>query len=80
MVLLLRNGLVMFALLQPHLHVITFLLSAAMHDTDPVFKKWSRSAQAAELLEDLGYKRALPVQSMYIFKVCRALLCHHVGC
>jgi len=37
-----------------------------MHDTDPVFRKWSRSVQAAELLEDLGYKRPLPVQSMYI--------------
>ncbi len=46
-----------------------------MHDTDPVFRKWSRSAQAAELLEDLGYKRPLPVQSMYIFKVGKALLC-----
>ena len=46
-----------------------------MHDTDPVFRKWSRSPQAAELLEDLGYKRPLPVQSMYIFKVGKALLC-----
>jgi phytanoyl-CoA hydroxylase len=46
-----------------------------MHDTDPVFRKWSRSVQAAELLEDLGYKRPLPVQSMYIFKVGKALLC-----
>ena len=27
------------------------------------------SRQVAELLADLGYKRPLPVQSMYIFKV-----------
>ena len=47
----------------------TTSLTAAMHDTDPIFRRWSRSAQAAELLEDLGYKRPLPVQSMYIFKV-----------
>ena len=40
-----------------------------MHDLDPVFTKWSRSAQVAELLKDLGYKRPTPVQSMYIFKV-----------
>ena len=40
-----------------------------MHDLDPVFIKWSRSAQAAELLHDLGYKQPTPVQSMYIFKV-----------
>lgn len=49
----------------------TTSFAAAMHDTDPIFRKWSRSAQAAELLEDLGYKRPLPVQSMYIFKVGR---------
>ena len=42
---------------------------AAMHDLDPVFMQWSRSSQAAELLEDLGYKKPTPVQSMYIFKV-----------
>lgn len=41
----------------------------AMHDLDPVFTRWSRSAQVAELLQDLGYKKPTPVQSMYIFKV-----------
>lgn len=44
---------------------------AAMHDLDPVFVRWSRSAQVAELLQDLGYKKPTPVQSMYIFKVSR---------
>ena len=45
------------------------VLVAAMHDLDPVFMKWSRSARVAELLQDLGYKKPTPVQSMYIFKV-----------
>ena len=47
---------------------------AAMHDLDPTFMQWSRSAQVVELLQDLGYKKPTPVQSMYIFKVSRPCL------
>ncbi len=43
----------------------------AMHDLDPVFREWSRSAKVAELMSDLGYQQPIPVQSMYIFKVRR---------
>ena len=45
-----------------------------MHDLDPIFTQWSRSAQVAELLQDLGYKKPTPVQSMYIFKVSKPCL------
>ena len=73
------HGTPQVAIIKPH-QVLCFLkkipsVVAAMHDLDPVFMKWSRSAQAAELLEDLGYKKPTPVQSMYIFKV--RLLQHH---
>ncbi|KAK9814685.1 hypothetical protein WJX72_009793 [[Myrmecia] bisecta] len=40
----------------------------AMHDLDPVFREFSRSSKISELMRDLGYRRPLPVQSMYIFK------------
>ena len=40
-----------------------------MHDVDPVFRAFSRSDKMAQLLRSLRYKRPLPVQSMYIFKV-----------
>jgi hypothetical protein len=42
---------------------------AALHDLDPVFRKFSRSDKVAGVLASLGYKRPMPVQSMYIFKV-----------
>jgi len=48
------------ALLLPH--------HAAQHDLIPAFKAWSRSEGIAHILRDLGYKRPLPVQSMFIFK------------
>ncbi len=56
------------------------LLDAAMHDLDPVFRSWCRSDRVAALLRALGFRRPLPVQSMYILKArrvcCRqALLC-----
>ena len=47
----------------------TEYFAAAMHDLDPTFRKWSRSALIAEALADLGYQCPLPVQSMYICKV-----------
>ena len=43
---------------------------AALHDLDPVFRSFSRSPKVAALVRQLlGYRRPLPVQSMYIFKV-----------
>jgi hypothetical protein len=41
---------------------------AALHDLDPVFREFSRNERVAGVLRSLGYKRPLPVQSMYIFK------------
>ncbi|KAG2494945.1 hypothetical protein HYH03_006880 [Edaphochlamys debaryana] len=40
----------------------------ALHDLDPVFRQFSRSPAVEGVLRSLGYKRPLPVQSMYIFK------------
>lgn len=40
-----------------------------MHDLDPVFRAWSRSPRVAALMRRLGFRRPLPVQSMYILKV-----------
>ena len=46
-----------------------------MHDLDPTFRSWSRSAKIAHLLQDLGFQQPLPVQSMLILKVpCPACL------
>jgi len=44
------------------------MIHAALHDLDPAFRTFSRSEKVADLLKSLGYKRPLPVQSMYIFK------------
>ncbi|KAL3675857.1 hypothetical protein R1sor_025805 [Riccia sorocarpa] len=40
----------------------------ALHDLDPVFRKFSRSDRITGLVASLGYKKPLPIQSMYIFK------------
>jgi phytanoyl-CoA hydroxylase len=40
----------------------------ALHDLDPVFEGFSRAPELAQLTTDLGFKRPLLVQSMYIFK------------
>jgi phytanoyl-CoA hydroxylase len=40
----------------------------ALHDLDPVFRKFSRTAALAELVASLGYAKPLLLQSMYIFK------------
>ncbi|CAL8464047.1 g3582 [Coccomyxa elongata] len=40
----------------------------ALHDADPVFRRFSRSQKVAQLAQSLGLQRPLPVQSMYIFK------------
>jgi phytanoyl-CoA hydroxylase len=40
----------------------------ALHDLDPAFEGFSRAPEVAQLITDLGFKRPLLVQSMYIFK------------
>lgn len=40
----------------------------ALHDLDPVFKRFSRSMQMKRLAADLNLSDALIIQSMYIFK------------
>jgi hypothetical protein len=62
------------ALFNTYLHMClpALCLPAAMHDLDPVFRSFSRSAKVCQLLQDLGYKRPLPMQSMYITKQVRA--------
>ncbi|KAF8681940.1 hypothetical protein HU200_045393 [Digitaria exilis] len=40
----------------------------ALHELDPVFKKFSFSESVSRLFSSLGYKRPAVIQSMYIFK------------
>src|SRR5215471_14628664 len=40
----------------------------ALHDLDPVFDAFSRKPEMAAICADLGYRRPLLLQSMYIFK------------
>lgn len=40
----------------------------ALHDLEPVFQTFSRSAKVKALLRSLGMENPTPVQSMYIFK------------
>jgi phytanoyl-CoA hydroxylase len=40
----------------------------ALHDLDPVFSKFSRAAEVAQLVADLEIERPLLLQGMYIFK------------
>ncbi|MEP6706742.1 MAG: phytanoyl-CoA dioxygenase family protein [Pyrinomonadaceae bacterium] len=40
----------------------------ALHDLDPVFDRFSRTPEIAQLIKDLGIERPLLLQSMYIFK------------
>ena len=51
----------------------------AMHDLDPVFDAFSRTAELAELALRLGYREPGIIQSMYIFKPPRIggeVVCH----
>jgi phytanoyl-CoA hydroxylase len=43
----------------------------AMHDIDPVFRRFSRSSQMKRLAADLDLSESLIIQSMYIFKHAR---------
>jgi len=40
----------------------------ALHEIDPVFKKFSCSEKVSNMMFSLGYKRPVIIQSMYIFK------------
>jgi phytanoyl-CoA hydroxylase len=40
----------------------------ALHDLDTVFEQFSRTPELAQLAADLGFRRPLLLQSMYIFK------------
>ncbi|CAH9064646.1 unnamed protein product [Cuscuta epithymum] len=40
----------------------------ALHEIDPVFKKFSSPEKVSGLLQSLGYQRPVALQSMYIFK------------
>jgi phytanoyl-CoA hydroxylase len=40
----------------------------AMHDLDPLFERFSRTPELASLASELGLRRPLLIQSMYIFK------------
>jgi len=40
----------------------------ALHEIDPVFHEFSRSARITQLVADLGIEKPLLLQSMYIFK------------
>lgn len=40
----------------------------ALHEIEPVFKKFSYSDKVSNMFQSLGYKRPVVMQSMYIFK------------
>ncbi|MBD0373062.1 MAG: phytanoyl-CoA dioxygenase family protein [Pyrinomonadaceae bacterium] len=51
----------------------------ALHDLDEVFDRFSRTEKLAQLVSDLGVRRPLLIQSMYIFKQPRVggeVTCH----
>ena len=51
----------------------------ALHEIDPVFSEFSRTAAIRQLIADLGIKKPLLLQSMYIFKQPRIggeVTCH----
>jgi phytanoyl-CoA hydroxylase len=51
----------------------------AMHDLDPVFDRFSRSPELANVAEGLGFEDPAIIQSMYIFKPPRIggeVVCH----
>lgn len=52
---------------QPIEHSIN-KLGHALHDLDPVFEQFSRTAALAEVAADVGLRQPLLLQSMYIFK------------
>jgi phytanoyl-CoA hydroxylase len=60
-------------------HLCLNKLGHAMHDLDPVFDSFSRTAELAALASDIGMREPLLLQSMYIFKQARIggeVACH----
>ncbi len=60
-------------------HLCLNKLGHAMHDLDPVFDSFSRTAKLAALASDIGMQQPLLLQSMYIFKQARIggeVTCH----
>jgi phytanoyl-CoA hydroxylase len=60
-------------------HLCLNKLGHAMHDLDPVFDSFSRTAELAALASDIGMQQPLLLQSMYIFKQARIggeVTCH----
>ena len=60
-------------------HLCLNKLGHAMHDLDPVFDAFSRTAELAAVAADLGLADPLLLQSMYIFKQARIggeVICH----
>lgn len=54
----------------------------ALHDLDPIFNSFSRTAKVKELAGDIGLQESLLVQSMYIFKqpnIGGEVTCHQDG-
>lgn len=54
----------------------------ALHDLDPVFDRFSRTAAIKQLVSELGIRNPLLLQSMYIFKQPRIggeVTCHQDG-
>ncbi len=54
-------------------------LGHAMHDLDPVFDAFSRTAELAEVVNSLGFEDPAILQSMYIFKppnIGGEVVCH----
>ncbi|HEV8138479.1 MAG TPA: phytanoyl-CoA dioxygenase family protein [Pyrinomonadaceae bacterium] len=54
----------------------------ALHDLDPVFNEFSRSAEVRRLVHELGFTSPLLLQSMYIFKqpnIGGQVTCHQDG-
>ena len=60
-------------------HLCLNKLGHAMHDLDPVFDAFSRTAELAAIAEDISLREPLLLQSMYIFKQARIggeVVCH----
>jgi phytanoyl-CoA hydroxylase len=60
-------------------HLSLNKLGHAMHDLDPVFDAFSRTAELAAVARDIGLAEPLLLQSMYIFKQARIggeVACH----
>ncbi len=60
-------------------HLSLNKLGHAMHDLDPVFDGFSRTAELAALAAGIGMREPLLLQSMYIFKQARIggeVICH----